>query len=62
MIHHTALLYICKDGVMSNHSVSVFISGPTAGGPAMTLWRLWWDIHLFFEQQLHSVMLTFFYS
>ena len=32
---------LCKDGVMSNHYVSVFISGPIAGGPATTLWRLW---------------------
>ena len=34
------LSQLCKDGVMSNHSVFVFISGPIAGGPAMTLWRL----------------------
>ena len=50
------LSQLCKDGAMSNHSMSVFISGLIAGGPAMTLWRLWWDACIFFGQQLHSVM------
>ena len=49
------LSQLCKDGVMSDHSMFVFILGPIAGGPAMTLWRLWWDTHLFFGQQLHLV-------
>ena len=51
------LSQLCKDGGMSNHSVSVFISGLIAGGPAMTLWRLWWDACIFFGQQLHYVSL-----
>ena len=35
----------------------VMILGPVAGGLAVTLWSLWWDLGLYFGQQRHTVVM-----